>query len=325
MIKKNTMKNLLLVILIFVTFTACDSNSSTETIENSQTPNTQKFHEFDVNLSKASIPLNEVLSGGPDKDGIPAINTPKFIDIKSSLEDENGLGIFLEIEGDQRFYPFSILVWHEIVNDTVGEKPVAVTFCPLCGSAIVFDREVEGQVLQFGVSGFLYESNLLMYDKQTNSFWSQVLGEAVIGDLTGRVLKMVEMQRLTLGEVREKHPQTKVLSNDTGYKRDYSNTPYGDYSKNEDLIFPVSVNDNSFHPKEMMLIVPLKKKWAAFPWDDLREAGSARLDINGTFLNVSVDGSEVTTEYKGESLATYFEMWFSFATHHQDDGIIWTR
>lgn len=283
----------------------------------------KKFRSFKTDLSKHSIPFEKILSGGPGKDGIPALSELEFISLSDSELSDDTLGIFLEVEGDQRYYPFNIMVWHEIANDTIGGVPVAVTFCPLCGSAIVFDRRVNGEVLELGVSGFLYESNLLMFDRQTESFWSQVLGEGVVGTHTGTRLERLEMQRLSLEEVKEKYPETKVLSDETGYRRDYAANPYGDYDESEAIYFPVSIQDQRFFPKEMMLVVPINKTWVAFPWEALREAGSAAIEVEGADLTVTMNGSEATIEHRGVSMPSYFEMWFSFAQHHQSDALIW--
>ena len=284
---------------------------------------TRVFRGFDIDTSNASIDVNLILSGGPGKDGIPALSDPEFESLDETKFDDEALGIFLDIDGDQRFYPFNILVWHEIVNDVVGDQEVAVTFCPLCGSSIVFDRNVEGKLLDFGVSGFLFESNLLMYDRQTESFWSQARGDAVVGKLTDAELARVPMQRITLGEVKEKYPKAVVLSRKTGHFRDYDRIPYGNYDNEERLIFPVSVDDNKFFAKELMLVVQAKETYVAFPWNQLLEEQEASIKVQGSDLVLKLDGSEVTISYDGESLPSYFEMWFSFATHHQDDSLVW--
>lgn len=283
-----------------------------------------KFAEFKTDLSLNSIPFDEILSGGPGKDGIPALTDPKFVPVNGAKLKDEDLGIFVRLGGEERYYPFSIMVWHEIVNDTLGGRSIAVTFCPLCGSAIVFDRNVDGKILDFAVSGFLFESNLLMYDRQTESFWSQVRGEAVVGSYTGTLLERIEMQRLSFGELKNKYPDAQVLSENTGYSRDYGLSPYGDYDENEDLYFPVSVDDRRFPAKEIMLIVPVEKTWAAFPWESLKKKGKASISVQSKELNLALEGSEVFASYDGQNLPSYYEMWFSFAVHHQSDGLIWS-
>lgn len=282
-----------------------------------------KFGDFKTDLSKHSIPFDQILSGGPGKEGIPALTNPKFVDLKDSGLSDDTLGIFINLNGDKRFYPFNIMVWHEIVNDTVGGQALAITFCPLCGSAIVFDRKLDGNILDFGVSGFLYQSNLLMYDKQTESLWSQVLGKAVVGSYNEQKLTRVAMQRITFLELKEKYPDAKVLSADTGYRRDYTFNPYGDYENAEKLYFPISVQDQRFFSKEIMLVVPVNNTWVAFPWNKLKKTGGATIKVDEQNLVLTLNGSEVQAKYNGDVLPSYYEMWFSFATEHQRDALIW--
>jgi hypothetical protein len=138
-----------------------------------------------TNFNKSSIDLGELRSGGPPKDGIPAIVHPNFATINESLEwlDSKEPVISVEINGNAKAYPLQILIWHEIVNDLITDVPVVITFCPLCYSAIVFDRRVNGVVNTFGVSGLLRNSDMVMYDQITESFWQQFTGEAIVGDL----------------------------------------------------------------------------------------------------------------------------------------------
>ncbi len=151
----------------------------------------EKDDNFKTDFSKYSINLKKVLSGGPGKDGIPPINRPKFTTIKKSTLRDDNLGILVAIDNKYKFYPLNIIVWHEIINDKIADTYFSVTYCPLCGSAIIFNRYFNDKVHSFGVTGYLYESNLLMYDNITESFWSQSLGEAVIGDYTGEKLKII--------------------------------------------------------------------------------------------------------------------------------------
>jgi hypothetical protein len=158
-----------------------------------------------------SIDLDLILGGGPVKDGIPSIDDPAFVSVQEADIADEVQGILVDFEGVQRYYPFSILVWHEVVNDSIGDTHFAVTFCPLCGSGVVFDRDVDGDVLEFGVSGLLYESNLLMYDRDTESLWSQSLGEAVVGEKTGAVLDILFMQLVDFATLADDYPDAQVL------------------------------------------------------------------------------------------------------------------
>jgi len=161
--------------------------------------------------------------------------------------------IGLEINGDLRAYPLSILVWHEIVNDNVGGVPVAITYCPLCFTNQVFERVIDGQEVEFGTSGKLYNSNLVMYDRLTESYWSQALGKAITGELTGYQLNIIPFDVITWKDWKNIHPDTIVLTTDTGHVRAYGVDPYGDYYTDSRIIFPIDNKDDRMHPKEIIL------------------------------------------------------------------------
>ncbi len=209
---------------------------------------------METNGLKHIIPLDKIKGGGPPKDGIPSIDDPKFAEIQGSqFVSDSDIVIGLEINGDARAYPLFILVWHEIVNDRVGDVPVAVTYCPLCYTNQVFERVIDGNEVEFGTSGKLYNSNLLMYDRWTESYWSQALGIAVTGELTGMQLKKVPFDVITWGDWKKLHPDTLVLTTDTGHLRSYATDPYGNYYTDPRIIFPVDNSDDRMHPKEVIL------------------------------------------------------------------------
>ena len=209
---------------------------------------------METNGQKHIIPLDKIKGGGPPKDGIPSIDNPSFAEITGSqFVSDSDVVIGLEINGDARAYPLFILVWHEIVNDKVGETPVAVTYCPLCYTNQVFERIIDGNEVEFGTSGKLYQSNLLMYDRWTESYWSQGLGMAVTGELSGMQLKKIPFDVITWGDWKKLHPETLVLTTDTGHLRSYATDPYGDYYTDPRIIFPVDNMDDRMHPKEIIL------------------------------------------------------------------------
>ena len=284
--------------------------------------NTGVFRFFSTDLSKRSIELEDVLSGGPGKDGIPALNKPKFVFVSNSKILPETEGLFVENKNERRFYPFSILVWHEIVLDKVGGVPLAITFCPLCGSAIVFERMVDNVVLDFGVSGFLFESNLLMYDKETESLWSQAKGEAVVGDKTGTKLTIFPAQILSFAEVKKRYADTRVLSTDTGFIRDYTRNPYSGYEEDEKLFFPVSVNDKRFPAKTPMYVIPFKSKSITLSYRDIPETFKKEFVVEGEKIVIEKANEEIIARLGEKVLPGYFEMWFSWAIHHQKDGVV---
>lgn len=172
----------------------------------------------------------ELLSGGPPPDGIPSIDEPKFLAVEEVdfLEDDEPV-LALQVGEETRAYPVQVLIWHEIVNDTVDGIPVAVTYCPLCNSAVAYDRRLDDRVLSFGTSGMLYNTALVMYDRQTESLWSHFTGQALIGHLTGAQLDVFPMSTISWADWRDANPDGLVLSRDTGHDRDYGTNPYPGY------------------------------------------------------------------------------------------------
>jgi hypothetical protein len=193
-------------------------------------PSWWKLEWSRTDFSRSSVEFSEIMSGGPPKDGIPPIDDPKFTpvsEVKNLCEDEPVIG--LVINGDKRGYPLRILMWHEIVNDTVGGVPVTVTFCPLCNTAIVFDRRLDGRVLDFGTTGKLRYSDLVMYDRQTESWWQQFLGEAIVGELTGKRLKIIPSRIESVAKFRARAPDGKFLVPARPTTRRYGDNPYRGY------------------------------------------------------------------------------------------------
>ena len=227
-----------------------------------------------------------IISGGPPPDGIPAIDRPRFLRAGDvDFLDPGEPVLALELGGEDRAYPVQVLIWHEIVNDTVGGIPVAVTYCPLCNSALAFDRRAAGRVLDFGTSGMLYNSDLVMYDRQTRSLWPQIEGRAVAGVLTGTNLRQYVVSTVTWGEWRAAHPRDWVLSRDTGYQRDYGQNPYTGYDKPDDAPFALDRDaDPRLPPKTRVVGLGTSADAVAVTLDRL---ASERV------LEVTVDGKPV--------------------------------
>ncbi len=193
-------------------------------------PELWKIHGWQTDFSKHSVPYGEIFSGGPPRDGIPSIDDPVFVAPAkiTNLGDMEPV-IRLDLNGDIRAYPLQVLTWHEIVNDVVAGIPVAVTYCPLCNSAIVFDRRVDGKTLEFGTTGLLRNSDLVMYDRQTQSWWQQFIGKGIVGMYTGSSLKMLPARVEAYGRFKAAHPDGKVLIPNNPKMRSYGRNPYIQY------------------------------------------------------------------------------------------------
>jgi len=233
---------------------------------------------WNTNWALHTIDYQEILSGGPPRDGIPSIDSPTFVDQAAAAEwlVDNEPVIALDIEGDARAYPLQVVTWHEIVNDTVGDVPVVVTFCPLCNSALVFDRRFEDQVFEFGVSGLLRNSDLIMYDRTTESLWQQFTGEGIVGDLTGEQLTFLPSSLISYADFRAAYPEGVVLSRDTGFNRSYGRNPYEGYDSIGSTPFLFrGPADGRLEAVERVVTVSLNEAGVdvAYPLSILAEAG----------------------------------------------------
>ena len=220
-----------------------------------------------------TIPLNEVYDGGPGKDGIPAVSEPKFISVEEVdyLSDEDLVLGFAE-GGEIRAYPHNILNWHEIVNDRVGDAYISVTYCPLTGTGIGWNRVIDGEVNTFGVSGLLYNTNLIPYDRLTDSHWSQIRGDCVNGKLIRRQIETHHLVETTWRTWKEMYPSSKVMSTETGYGRNYLVYPYAGYTLMDDfLLFPVSHTDSRLLKKERVHGIVISGSARVYQFSDFGE------------------------------------------------------
>jgi len=204
--------------------------ASLATAAAAQAPGWMRAAWPETDFSRTAIDLGEVISGGPPRDGIPALSDPAFIPVaaETRLADREPV-LSLEIGGEARAYPIRYLMWHEIANDTVAGAPVAVTFCPLCNSAVVFDRRLAGETLEFGVSGLLRHSDMIMYDRQGFSWWQQFTGEAIVGAATGQRLAPLPSLMESWAAFRDRNPDGRVMAAPTGWRRSYGRNPYEGY------------------------------------------------------------------------------------------------
>ena len=183
-----------------------------------------------TDFEKTSVEFIEIMSGGPPKDGIPALNSAEFATPDLTDIPLREPVVTVEIAGETpRAYPLRYLNWHEIVNDEIGGMPIAVTYCPLCNSEIVFDRRVDGRLLTFGVSGKLRNSNLIMFDRETESWWQQFGGEAIVGEYTGKKLSKVVSWTESLADFTARNPEGLIMAEPEGFRRQYGQNPYDGY------------------------------------------------------------------------------------------------
>lgn len=244
---------------------------------------------WDTNWNKHIISYDELLSGGPPRDGIPSIDEPQFISPEEAAEwlADNEPVIALEINGDARAYPLQILTWHEIANDTVGDVPVVVTFCPLCNASITFERTLDGEVYEFGTSGLLRNSDLVMYDRTTETLWQQFTGRAIVGDLVGERLTFIPSSVISFADFRSTYPDGQVLSRETGYSRNYGQNPYAGYDRIDQNPFlyngPV---DERLPPMARVVAVSLGNEDVAYSYSVLEQEGVVNDTVAGRDLVV---------------------------------------
>jgi len=227
-----------------------------------------------TDFKKRLVEMSEIQSGGPPKDGIPAIDQPRFVSVKKARAwlDPREPVIVVSVGNKTKAYPLQILIWHEIVNDKIGDLPISVTFCPLCNASIVFDRRQGGRVLDFGTTGRLRKSDLVMYDRQTESWWQQFTGRAIIGELAGTVLTRIPASIVAFEDLGTTYPHAQVLSRKTGYSRAYGKNPYRGYDSITDRPFlffdPV---DPRLPPMERVLNVAAGGAQRLYPFSVLRK------------------------------------------------------
>ena len=281
---------------------------------------------FEVDGVLHSIPPEEIYKGIPaldPKDRIPSIDEPKYLlvnDVDYLEDDEIGLG--LSYKGVERFYPYKILVRHELVNDFVAGDALLVSYCPLCGTGIIFDRTVAGEVEEFGVSGFLWQSNVLMYNRSAKSsdesLWSQVLGESVRGTHTGEKMTIIRSDTVTYGKWRVAHPNTQVLSEDTGIYNSYERDPYGSYYTDSGIMFPTSNTDDRLHTKEYVLGIEINGVYKAYVADSI-VLGETKDIVNGEEIIVNRStGDEIVFTFNGQIVDTVGAFWFSWVAVHPE-------
>lgn len=285
----------------------------------------------DVQLTdgrRHTIPLDKIVGGGPGKDGIPSIDNPQFTDPQATRSwlPPTARGIGVSREGATRFYPYAILVWHEIVNDQIGDQPLTVTYCPLCKTGIVFDPVVNGEVFEFGVSGKLWQSNLLMYNRTDNpdneSLWSQVLGEAVVGPLAGTKLNILPSTITTLDKWENSHPDTQVLARPEDSRRNYNRDPYAGYYDSSRVRFGAEFDDDRLDPKRLVYGIESGDQFKAYPADKI-STGTTTDTINGQTIAIEAlaDNTVLFKNDSGQRIPHVTGFWFSWVSVHPNTQV----
>ncbi|BBB24654.1 conserved hypothetical protein [Amphritea japonica ATCC BAA-1530] len=278
-------------------------------------------------LTGSLIYEGHIVPGGPAKGGIPAIDQPVF----NQAEDVNWLEpeqrvIGVKHNGVAKAYPLAILNWHEIVNDRFADDPVVVTYCPLCGSGVVYRARMDNQDLTFGVSGLLYNSDVLLYDRQTDSLWSQLHHHAISGPMKGRALVQLPSEHTQWGKWLKNNPDTLVLSRNTGATRDYNRNPYDGYEESKLLYFSVEFMSQAFHPKARVIGVELNGLAKAYPFSELAKvalSGVLEDRVGENLLKIEYDAeSQSARVFQGaEEIPVVNLFWFSWYGFHPNTQI----
>ncbi len=273
------------------------------------------------------MPAAEILWGGVPRDGIPAIDSPKFVsanDAKFLDDSDRVLGV--SRNGIAKAYPIRILDRHEVVNDRFGDEAVVVTYCPLCYSGMAFTVRIQETNLTFGVSGLLYNSDVLLYDHQTGSLWSQLRSQAISGQFKGAAIPAVPTAHTTWRDWRNRHPDTLVLSTDTGFRRNYTRSPYRDYQQSRQLMFPVKRRNNSYQNKELVLGVNVDGTSKAYPFRELRRYDRVTFNDTVGTTKVTIEWSEEddyarAVDAAGIEIPTVIVYWFAWYAFHPDTEV----
>jgi hypothetical protein len=279
---------------------------------------------FKLTQTDSDVPFDSLMQACPARDCIPSIDEPEFI---PADEVEYLLGgdlvMTLTHNGITRAYPTRILDHHEIVNDMFGAEPVAITYCPLCGSGLAFDRRQGGQVLDFGVSALLHNSDLVMYDRQTESLWQQITGKAFAGKSRGSQLKTLPMSMITWDDWRKQYPDAEVLTIDGVMTDRYLKDAYGDYAESEKLYMPVSATDARLHPKRVIYGMEIGDDSIAIDAEWLLEKGQFANEYAGKKLIVTVaDNGETNASLDDEQITIHRMYWFAWYSFHPRTALI---
>ena len=274
--------------------------------------------------TKKTVELDQLQQGCGERDCIPSIDAPKYVSAANATHiAHDAIVITLAYKGEYRAYPARILDQHEIVNDIIAGNPIAITWCPLCGSAVGIHRDIAGKVTEFGVSGVLYNSDLVLYDRATETLWDQIEAKGIVGPMTGEKLRLFPVSVSTWQRWRVAHPDTLALSADTGFAYDYSRDNYASYRDTTGLMFPVATTNNSVHAKTVVFGFDLGAFTVAYPAELLQEENVYRHELQGSEAIIALhDDGSVTMRRNGKTHTPTRLFWFAWFTFHPETELV---
>jgi hypothetical protein len=272
------------------------------------------------------VPAREIRSGGPGKDGIPALMNPVFVDAGNAtfLSDRDRV-LGISHNGVKRAYPIRILNYHEIVNDVLDGEAVVISYCPLCGSGMAFSSTLHNIRFVFGVSGLLYNSDVLMYDRQTMSLWSQLKSQAISGPMKGERLEALPVSHTSWQDWKARYPDTEVLSTETGYRRNYRVDPYPNYDSSGKIYFPVNHSSKLYKRKMVAMGLEIDGEFKVYPFDELKKSPPRFVDdFQGKEFEVLFDEKNKTARILDENnieIPTTLAFWFAWYAFHPESEV----
>jgi hypothetical protein len=292
----------------------------------------QRNYEVDIladtfgfdEATEKSVSLDDLHQGCPARDCIPSIDAPKFVAaIDATHVADDDVVIAISYGGDYRAYPARILDHHEIVNDTIAGEAIAITWCPLCGSAVGLRRKVAGELTEFGVSGVLYNSDLVLYDRVTETLWDQIIAEGIVGPMTGAKLELVPVTMTRWSRWRAAHPDTLVLSTDTGFEKDYTVDRYAEYRGSLRLFMPVSNEDDRIHPKSVVFGFNIDGKTVAYTETLLQKHATYEHELDGVGHSVTLHSDDTVTLQRDSAIFEPIRLyWFAWYTFHPQTELV---
>jgi hypothetical protein len=274
------------------------------------------------NYADALVPPKEILWGGVPRDGIPAINNPIFVGpAEADFLSDSDRVLGLTRNGVTKAYPIRIMDRHEIVNDWFGDEPIVVTYCPLCFSGMAFKATIGGGARRFGVSGLLYNSDVLLYDYETDSLWSQIMSTAISGPMKGTDIEAVTVAHTTWRDWKARHPDTQVLTVNAILDFRYTSDPYARYQSTDRLMFPVARENGAYRNKERVLGLTIDGAHKAYPFRELRATGKSKVEDVVAGKRVTIEWHESddyarVLDANGTELPSVIVYWFAWYAFH---------